>query len=50
MLLTVVYGVYAVFFEGKGGTPEIPTISSTKHLEDLTEFIDKIAKPVWKGP
>ena len=44
MLLTVVYGVYAVFFEGKGGTPEIPTISSTKHLEDLTEFIDKIAK------
>jgi hypothetical protein len=44
MLLTVVYGVYAVFFEGKGGTPEIPTISSTKHLEDLTGFIDKIAK------
>ena len=41
MLLTVVYGVYTVFFEGKGGTPEIPTISSTKQLENLNDFIDQ---------
>lgn len=46
MLLTVVYGVYAVFFEGKikGGTQEIASISATKQLEDLNAFITKIAE------
>ena len=44
MLLTVVYGVYTVFFEGKGGTPEISTISATKELENLNSFITKVAE------
>ena len=44
MLLTVVYGVYTVFFEGKGGTPEITTISATKELETLNSFITKVAE------
>jgi hypothetical protein len=44
MLLTVVYGVYAVFFEGKGGTQQIATISATKQLEDLNVFITKVAE------
>ena len=44
MLLSVVYGVYAVFFEGKGGTQEITTISATKQLENLNSFITKVAE------
>ena len=44
MLLTVVYGVYAVFFEGKGGTPKIAHISATKELENLNPFITKVAE------
>jgi len=44
MLLSVVYGVYAVFFEGKGGTQEITTISATRQLENLNSFITKVAE------
>jgi hypothetical protein len=44
MLLSVVYGVYAVFFESKGGTQEITTISATKQLENLNAFITKVAE------
>jgi hypothetical protein len=44
MLLSVVYGVYTVFFEGKGGTQEITTISATKQLENLNAFITKVAE------
>jgi hypothetical protein len=44
MILTVVYGVYAVFFEGKGGTQEIAAISATKQLENLNSFITKVAE------
>jgi hypothetical protein len=44
MLLTVVYGVYTVFFEGKGGTPQIAAISATKELENLNSFITKVAE------
>jgi hypothetical protein len=35
MLLTVVYGVYAIFFESKAKTLETPAISATKELENL---------------
>ena len=49
MLLTVVYGVYAVFFEGKVGTPEIATISATKQLENLNSFITKVAEAAKAG-
>ena len=44
MLLTVVYGVYAVFFEGKGGTQQITPVSATKQLENLNAFITKVAE------
>ncbi|MGD9045845.1 MAG: hypothetical protein PVG06_19185 [Desulfobacterales bacterium] len=46
MLLTVVYGVYTVFFEGKGksGTQEITAISATTQLENLNAFITKVAE------
>ena len=46
MLLTVVYGVYTVFFEGKGksGTQEIAAISATAQLENLNAFITKVAE------
>ena len=44
MLLTVVYGVYTVFFEGKGGTQEIASINATKELENLNPFITKVAE------
>jgi len=44
MLLTVVYGVYTVFFEGKGGTQQIAPVSATKQLEDLNIFITKVAE------
>ncbi|MGD9240829.1 MAG: hypothetical protein PVG69_12435 [Desulfobacterales bacterium] len=49
MLLTVIYGVYTVFFEGKGGTPEIATISATKELENLNSFITKVAEASKSG-
>jgi hypothetical protein len=46
MLLTVVYGVYALFFEGKGKSSTTPTaaISATKQLENLNAFITKVAE------
>ena len=47
MLLTVVYGIYALFFEGKGkGSSTAPTaaISATKQLENLNAFITKVAE------
>lgn len=49
MILTVVYGVYTVFFEGKGGTPKIATIDSTKELENLNSFITKVAEATKAG-
>jgi hypothetical protein len=47
MLLTVVYGVYALFFEGKGknsGTMPTAAVSATKQLENLNAFITKVAE------
>ena len=44
MLLTVVYGVYTVFFEGKGSVEPIAAIGSAKELENLNSFITKIAE------
>jgi hypothetical protein len=47
MLLTVAYGVYAVFFEGKEGktkSQEIMAFSSTEQLESLSTFITKVAE------
>ena len=45
MLLTVAYGVYALFFEGKGksGTTPIASVSATQELENLNAFITKVA-------
>ena len=46
MLLTVAYGIYALFFEGKGkSTPTEPAIVSTAvQLENLNAFITKVAE------
>ena len=46
MLLTVAYGVYALFFEGKGNSSKSVTaaVSATKQLENLNIFIAKIAE------
>ena len=44
MLLTVAYGIYAVFFEGKAKPPETVAFSSTKQLENLSAFITKVAE------
>ena len=46
MLLTVVYGIYVLFFEGKGGSSTTSTaaISATKQLESLNAFITKVAE------
>ena len=44
MLLTVVYGVYTVFFEGKSKPKEIAAFSATDQLEGLSEFITKVAE------
>jgi len=45
MLLTVVYGIYTVFFEGKGSSVEpAAAVSSTKELENLNAFITKVAE------
>ena len=46
MLLTVVYGIYALFFEGKGKSSITPiaAVSATKQLENLNAFITKVAE------
>ena len=46
MLLTVVYGIYALFFEGKGESSMTTTasVSATKQLENLNAFITKVAE------
>jgi hypothetical protein len=44
MLLTVVYGVYTVFFEGKRSAEPLAAIGSAKELENLNSFITKIAE------
>jgi len=46
MLFTVVYGIYALFFEGKGkdSTTPIAAISATQQLENLNAFITKVAE------
>ena len=46
MLLTVVYGVYVLFFEGKGESSLTSTapLSATKQLESLNAFITKVAE------
>jgi hypothetical protein len=46
MLLTVAYGVYALFFEGKGkrNTTSIASVSATQQLENLNAFITKVAE------
>jgi hypothetical protein len=49
MLLTVVYGVYTVFFEGKGGVEPAAAISSAKDVENLNAFITKVAETSKEG-
>jgi hypothetical protein len=44
MLLTVVYGVYTVFFESKGSVEPAAAVSSTMELENLNAFITKVAE------
>jgi len=46
MLLTVVYGIYVLFFEGKGESSLKTTaaVSATKQLESLNAFIAKVAE------
>lgn len=44
MLLTVVYGVYTVFFEGKRSVEPLAAMGSAKELENLNSFITKIAE------
>jgi hypothetical protein len=44
MLLTVAYGVYAVFFEGKAKPQETVAFSATEQLENLSAFITKVAE------
>jgi len=44
MLLTVVFGVYTVFFEDKGEAPGQVPINPTKELESLNPFITKVAE------
>ncbi len=44
MLLTVSYGVYAVFFEGKAKPQETFAFSATEQLENLSAFITKVAE------
>jgi hypothetical protein len=46
MLLTVVYGIYVLFFEGKGESSMTTTasVSATKQLESLNAFITKVAE------
>ncbi len=51
MLLTVVYGIYTLFFEGKikSSTAPTVTISATKQLETLNAFITKVAEASQAG-
>ena len=46
MLLTVAYGIYALFFEGKGESSSVEpaTVSSAAQLENLNAFITKVAE------
>ena len=46
MLLTVVYGIYVLFFEGKGESSMTTTasVSATMQLENLNAFITKVAE------
>ena len=46
MLLTVAYGIYALFFEGKGNSTstEPAIVSSAAQLENLNAFITKVAE------
>ncbi len=44
MLLTVVYGVYTVFFEDRNSTEPVAAISASKELENLNTFIAKVAE------
>jgi len=46
MLLTVVYGVYTVFFESKGSSEPVAAMGSTQELENLNVFITKIGDAV----
>jgi hypothetical protein len=45
MLLTVVYGIYAIFFEGKGKSSieQTASVSTAVKLENLNAFITKVA-------
>jgi hypothetical protein len=43
MLLTVVYGVYTVFFESKGSVEPVAIMGSSQELENLNAFITKVA-------
>ncbi len=46
MLLTVVYGIYALFFENKGksSAKETVAVSSAAQLKNLNAFITKVAE------
>lgn len=46
MLLSVVYGIYALFFEGKGKGSSTPTasVSTAAQIENLNAFITKVAE------
>ncbi len=54
MLLTVVYGIYVLFFEGKGESSSssmtsTASLSATKQLENLNAFITKVAEASQAG-
>ena len=49
MLLTVVYGVYTVFFEKRGSVEPVAAVSSTMELENLNAFITKVAEASKEG-
>lgn len=46
MVLTVAYGIYALFFEGKGKSisTQPASVSSAAQLENLNAFITKVAE------
>ena len=46
MLLTVIYGIYALFFEGKekSSIASTASVSATEQLENLNAFIAKVAE------
>ena len=51
MLLTVVYGVYALFFEGKGksSVEQKASVDTAVQLENLNAFITKVAEASQAG-